>query len=127
MGQNVLKRSLLSVVSVNENAGERSAAKTAALKRLFSAWNREVPRPNRMPLEDDLGIKRVVPGSHSRKSVSPDRQFSVRKRSQLLTTREVLGLNRATVRESEVHRSWPREAVLKFMAAEVIKRRPSKR
>jgi hypothetical protein len=40
-----------------------------------------------------------------------------------MTTREVLQVERATVRESYEHSLWPKEAFAKFQAAEVIKAR----
>ena len=40
-----------------------------------------------------------------------------------LSTTDVTRVNRATVRESREHRHWPREVVLTFMRADVIKRK----
>src|SRR5687768_13382509 len=40
-----------------------------------------------------------------------------------LSITDVTRVNRATVRESREHRHWPREVVLTFMRADVIKRK----
>jgi hypothetical protein len=37
-----------------------------------------------------------------------------------LTSNDLIRVNRATVRESTAHRHWPREVILKFLAADVI-------
>ena|SRR5882672_5417746 len=39
-----------------------------------------------------------------------------------LSSTEIMHVNRATIRESHEPRAWPPEVVLRFLAAEVIKR-----
>jgi hypothetical protein len=39
-----------------------------------------------------------------------------------LTSTDMIRLDRATVRESRAHRTWPREVVETFLAADVIRR-----
>lgn len=38
-----------------------------------------------------------------------------------LTTKDIIRVNRATIRESAVPRHWPPDVVLTFLAADVIK------
>ena len=45
------------------------------------------------------------------------------RRIRPITTRELLQVERATVRESYEHSVWPKDAFAKFVAAEVIKSR----
>src|SRR6266487_100680 len=41
---------------------------------------------------------------------------------RILTATDILRVNRATIRESTAPRRWPPDVVLKFLAADVIKR-----
>ena len=51
--------------------------------------------------------------------VEPARSF----RGQTsLTATDLIRLDRATVRESRAHRTWPREVIETFLAADVIRR-----
>ena len=38
-----------------------------------------------------------------------------------LTTKDIVRVNRATIRESSIPRHWPPDVVLSFLAADVIK------
>jgi hypothetical protein len=44
-------------------------------------------------------------------------------RRRPVTSRDIVRVNRATVRESNDHRHWPPEVVQRFLAANVIKRK----
>jgi len=79
--------------------------------------------------DHDAGIRRVFPlarpGEIAREASRRDLEKgrSLKETWKVLTTQELLGINRATVRESEAHRYWPSEVILKFMAAEVVTRK----
>lgn len=116
--------------ALNDETEDRVVDNPVSLKRLFHGWLREVPRPHRSEsgLDRDNGIRRVLPADPSPGNV---RQLQSGLRTtpkwRILTIREVLGLTRATVRESEEHRTWPPEVILKFMAAEVVTRKDHQR
>jgi len=118
MRQSVLKRSLLSIVP----GGYETAAQTARhmpFRRLMRSETTDADSSKPNHQFEDLGIRRVTQPLTS----AVQQSVTAGKRSQILTIREVLGVNRATVRESCEHRFWPTEAVLKFMAADVVKRK----
>lgn len=60
------------------------------LERSFGAWLNEIPR------------------AHGQYSTRP------------LTTEEVIDVSLATVRESVMHRRWPTDVLVRFLAAEII-------
>jgi hypothetical protein len=118
MRQSGLKRSLLSIVPGGYETVDAQTGHTP-FKRLLGGATKEADSSKTNQQSEDLGIRRVTRPVTS--TVQP--RVPIRKRSQILTIREVLGLNRATVRESSEHRPWPRETVLKFMAADVVTRK----
>ena len=136
MRELAIKKSQPSILPPNDEIAEASEEKPISLKRLFHGWLREVPAREAEPAHDpDLvaGIRRVTPaarpGEIARQSPGQNLEDggSVKERWKVLTTRELLGINRATVRESDAHRHWPTDVVLTFMAAEVVTRKPERR
>jgi hypothetical protein len=131
MRELAFKKSQTPPVLRNDAAVEEIEEKPTPLKRLFHGWLREVPpRPLGRHTNGgrNAGIKRVSPATepdviarqapHNLGNAAP-----LNKKWKILTIRELLGLSRATVRESEAHRTWPPEVVLRFMAAEVVTRK----
>ena len=110
-------------ISIVPHAGEDHADVTpATTKRVYRGWLRAVaPQDSEAPDERDLGIRRVQPATISlSNAVKADPPTYHR---TTLGTREVLGVNRATVREGDTHRTWPADVVLKFLAADVVRGR----
>ncbi|MCU1267359.1 MAG: hypothetical protein JWM21_3677 [Acidobacteria bacterium] len=130
-----IKKSQLAAAVHNDEAVDQLEGNSISFKRLFHGWLSEVPARHerqRTDIDHDAGIRRISPAAQSPARV---RQISkgtstVSKSTQkwrVLTIRELLGLTRATVRESQEHRTWPPEVVLKFMAAEVVTRKDQRR
>ena len=123
--------SALSNDKVDDQSEEQIEENPISIKRLFQGWLREVPPRQHPPQSDpdhDNGIRRLFPTTQSSRSVgqlpgSSRNTTTATQKWKILTIREVLGLTRATVRESVEHRTWPPEVVLKFMAAEVVTRK----
>ncbi len=136
MRELAIKRSQPSIVPRNDEIGEPAEEKPISLKRLFHGWLREVParEAELHPDHDhDVGIRRVFPSARpaeiarqaSRRNL--EKGELVKEKWKVLSTRELLGINRATVRESETHRYWPSEVILKFMVADVVTRKQDRR
>jgi hypothetical protein len=53
---------------------------------------------------------------------SPDEPKTAYRSRRILTATDILRVNRATIRESTAPRLWPPDVVLRFLAADVIKR-----
>jgi hypothetical protein len=119
----------------NDEAVAEIEEKPTPLKRLFHGWLREVPprpREQHTDVDRDIGITRVPLATESdviARQTPHDlgNAAPLNKKWRILTIRELLGLSRATVRESEAHRTWPPEVVLRFMAAEVVTRKGLRR
>jgi hypothetical protein len=135
MREPAIKKCQLAAAVHNDEAVDQSEGNPTSLKRLLHGWLREVPAPHDrqgVEMDHDLGIRRVAPRASSPGRV---RQISngvgnagkSTQKWRVLTLRELLGLTRATVRESQEHRTWPPEVVLKFMAAEVVTRKDQRR
>lgn len=133
MRQLALKKTQPSVVPSSDETAVLTAERTISLKRLFHGWLSEVPAPEAEVLDDQIpGIRRVLPVKAGEiASQAPRRNVengaSLKERWKGLTTVELLSINRATVRESDAHRHWPQDVVLKFMAAEVVTRKQPRR
>ena len=136
MRELAIKKSQPSIVPPSDEITEPIDEKPISLKRLFHGWLREVPAQEaEPPLDTDLiaGIRRVFPAAAPGKIASQaprpnlENGGSLKERWKALTTPELLGINRATVRESDAHRHWPTDVVLTFMAAEVVRRKPERR
>lgn len=100
---------------------------STSLKRFFHGWLREAtPVEEKRSDDPDTGIRRISKaesGVVTRLTLRRSQQAEPLKRGRsILTIRELLNLTRATVRESETHRTWPPDVVLKFQAAEVVTR-----
>jgi hypothetical protein len=102
LAQNSRRRSL--VVSATKTPGSASDTSKIALRESLAGWlNSAAP-----PLLHVITWKGKTPLTiHGREALSSVDQIRV---------------DRATVRESNSHRHWPAEVVLKFLAAEVITR-----
>jgi hypothetical protein len=125
-----MKKSQLASLLENDEASDQMVENPISLKRLFHGWLREMsahqPRP--IPdLDDGSGIRRVLPAVQSSVPADLRNATAPQFKWKILTIREVLGLTRATVRESVEHRTWPPEVILKFMAAEVVTRKDRRR
>jgi hypothetical protein len=134
MRELAIRKSAFTNAVQNGKALGQPQEKPISIKRLFHGLLREVPAPRQrdvVDLDQDLGIRRVSPRSQS---AERERQVSngigntrPTRKWRVLTIRELLGLTRATVRESREHRTWPPDVVLKFMAAEVVTRKDQRR
>jgi hypothetical protein len=125
------RKSELDLNARDSQVAEASDVRPASLKRFFHGWLREaVPVEEKRHDDTDTGIRRLSKaesGVVTRLTLRSSRQAEPPKPSRsILTIREVLGLARATVRESETHRTWPPDVVLKFQAAKVVTRRSRK-
>ena len=100
------------------------------LRRFFHGWLREVTPPKVDVDGDDVGISRIFPTEVAAAITAPntlENSGPLKPRWKILTIRDILGINRATVRESTAHRHWPRDVVLKFLAADVVTERNERR
>ena len=123
MRQAALKHWPPSVVRSDHDLLEQNPDQPTTLRRLFHAWQREIPQRKPAPTPvDDLGIRRVIRPLRARQTSTHKRFESFKRGSKILTIQEAFDLNYATIRESYVHSFWPPEAIVKFMAAEVVKR-----
>jgi hypothetical protein len=125
----------LSIGPPSDEIAEPTEEKPISLKRLFHGWLHVVPAREVEPPHDpdyDTGIRRVSPDAR-RKEIAGQAPRNLANSGQLkarwrgLTIRELLSINRATVRESDSHRHWPTDVDLTFMAAEVVTRKPERR
>ena len=88
--------------STPEDSAKESAA---SLQEFFSGW-----------------LDSVAPELAERPQArTPARTSGYRRR--VVSSTDIVRLNRATVRESTDHRHWPPEVVAQFLAAEVIRKR----
>lgn len=99
-------RSALSVAAQNEGKAEH---KGDSLEEFFSGWL-------------DSMAPELAPRPSSRR-VNPKPHYVGRP----ISSKEMVRVNRATVRESTGQRHWPPEVVAQFLAAEVISRREKRR
>jgi hypothetical protein len=83
-------------------ADSREQEKAAALSESFDGW-----------------LSTVAPTLLQ--STSKDKPEVMPRTRRSLTSTDIIRVNRATVRESTVHRHWPPEVVISFLAADVIK------
>jgi hypothetical protein len=135
MRELAIKKSQPSILPPNDEIAEPTEEKPISLKRLFHGWLRAVPaREVELPHEPDhdTGIRRVFPTAGPKEIASQaprnlDNGGQLKASWRALTIRELLGINRATVRESDAHRHWPTDVVLTFMAAEVVTRKQERR
>jgi hypothetical protein len=122
------RKNAQSVVIPPDIEAEQEEVQPASLKRFFHGWLREVaPRETGSREDQDVGIRRIT-RDLSRAIARPaplnlQRAYALNNKRAILTVREMLGVNRATVRESAEHRAWPTDVVLTFMAADVVTRR----
>jgi hypothetical protein len=105
MKQFARKSDMLSIVRsptqpVAESCTEEHAV---ALRESFDGW-----------------LNSVVPTLQS-KSV-PEQPIEVYRGQRPLSFTDIISVNRATIREGTSHRPWPPDVVLRFLAAEVIRR-----
>lgn len=106
MEQPARKSSPLSLVPPATRQANKPRDETAySLESYFDGW-----------LES---VKTLVAGTETTDDNSPQPNYG---RSSL-TSKDVMRVNRATVRESTAHRHWPSEVVLKFLAADVINKK----
>jgi len=116
------------VISEDSEADYDIEVRPGSLKRFFHGWLREVaPGETGSGEDQDFGIRRIpreVTGAIARPApLNLQRAYALNDKRTILTIRETLGVNRATVRESAEHRSWPADVVLRFMAADVVTRK----
>ena|SRR2546426_313223 len=116
------------VIPRDSEAEPQTEVHPVSLKRFFHGWQREVaPRETDTHEDWEVGIRRIprdVSGAIARPApLNLQRADALNDKRTILTIREMLGVNRATVRESAEHRPWPADVVLRFMAAEVVTRR----
>jgi hypothetical protein len=95
---------LMLVRSLDEQARAVQEGRSAPLQEYFDARLNSVA-PTLLPKQDLLKEK--------------SENFTTGRRS--LTTKDIIRVNRATIRESSVPRHWPPDVVLTFLAADVIK------
>jgi hypothetical protein len=105
MKQFARKSDMLSIVRsptqpVAESCTEEHAV---ALQESFAGW-----------------LNSVVPTLQS-KSV-PEQPKEAYRGQRQLTSADIISVNRVTIREGTVHRPWQPDVVLRFLAAEVIRR-----
>jgi len=108
-------------------ARDEGAEETSnALLRSFQGWLSEIAPEKARPQQIEEPKATRLPETRSfpvpTTTLVPVPDF-MKLRQLSLTTRDVLGVDRATVRESEIHRVWPKEVVLKMLAAKVIPRK----
>ena len=92
------------VPSLAEQARAVQEGRSAALQQSFDGRLNPVA-PSLLPKQDPPKEKPEI--------------FTPGRRS--LTTKDIIRVNRATIRESSVPRHWPPDVVLSFIAADVIK------
>jgi hypothetical protein len=102
MKQPTRKTSILALVGSAGRNKTQAEERTAALKESFDGW-----------------LDSVAPNLLESTGLQPE---AVKLPRRSLTSIEHIRVNRATVREGVVHRHWPADVVLSFLAAEVIKR-----
>jgi len=102
------KSSILALVGSPARSLTPAEERAAALKESFDGW-----------------LNSVAPTLLA--STPHNRTETVRLPRRSLSSVEHIRVNRATVREGLVHRPWPTDVVLKFLAADVIKRKPEDR
>lgn len=103
MKQSTRKNSSLSLVtSLPEVTQSPQAEKTAELKDSFDGWLNSV------------APTLIDPPVREKSEAAPRGRRS-------LSSTDILRVNRATIRESDVPRHWPPDVVLTFLAADVIK------
>ena len=122
------KKAETAVISRDSEAEHQTEVHHVSLKRIFHGWLREAAPPETETHEDqDVGIRQIprgVSGAIARPApLNLQRADALNDKRTILSIREMLGVNRATVRESAEHRSWPADVVLRFMAADVVTRR----
>jgi hypothetical protein len=103
MKQPSRKISILSLVGSTGHNRTQPEDRTAALKESFDGWL------------DSVAPTLLQSTSNERPSLA---KFFRRSLSSI----EHIRVNRATVREGTVHRHWPPDVVLSFLAADVITR-----
>jgi hypothetical protein len=117
------KTSQAVVVLRDPEAAAYTDVNPISLKRFFHGWLREVT-PREIDVDGhDLGITRIFPTEEPvaiAVTSAPENANPLKRKWKILTIREILSINRATVRESAAHRHWPRDVVLKFLAADVV-------
>lgn len=118
------------VVIPHDSAAEHhTEVYRVSLKRFFHGWLREVaPRETGSRENQAFGIRRIPRDVSGAAIARPaplnlQRAYALNDKRTILTLREMLGVNRATVRESAEHRAWPADVVLRFKAADVVTRR----
>jgi len=90
--------------NLEDQAEETGEDNRSSLRDFFDGWLNSIsPRILQWPSE----------------KVAPTRSLSGH---TSLTSTDMIRLHRATVRESRAHRTWPREVVETFLAADVIRR-----
>ncbi len=116
------------VITRDSGAADHTEVNTVSPKQFFHGWLREVPPRRVNPrLDQELPITRISTLGEAeaitRVTTANMTAAPVRYKRGILTIREMLSVNRATVRESDAHRHWPTDVVLKFMAADVVTRK----
>jgi hypothetical protein len=102
MKQPTRKTSILALVGSAGRHPTHSEERAAALKESFDGW-----------LDSVAPTLLQSTGTDQTQAVKPARS---------LTSIDHIRVNRATVREGTIHRHWPPDVVLSFLAADVIKR-----
>lgn len=102
MKQSTRKNSSLSLVTSLPEVTQPQAEKAAELKDSFDGWLNSV------------APTLIDPPTSERSEAVPRGRRS-------LSSTDILRVNRATIRESDVPRHWPPDVVLTFLAADVIK------
>ena len=103
MKQPTRKSSILALVGSTGRSPTPAEERAAILKESFDGW-----------------LNSVAPALLH--STGNDQNESVRVPRRTLSSVDHIRVNRATVREGLVHRAWPPDVVLSFLAADVIKR-----
>jgi len=101
MKQPTRKTSILALVGSPERSNTAAAERAAVLKESFDGW-----------------LSSVAPTLLQ----SEGQKDAVKLQRRSLSSVDHIRVNRATVREGVVHRAWPPDVVLTFLAADVIKR-----
>jgi hypothetical protein len=106
MKQFARKSGTFSIVRSSNEAvpASRSEERAVALRGSFDGW-----------------LNSVAPTFVQSESSQDEPKTAYRSR-RILTATDILRVNRATIRESTAPRLWPPDVVLKFLAADVIKR-----